>query len=81
MAQVEALEWRLPIIASRSSGRVVRDGVNGLLLPEVSATAIAAAIRQVLDPAVLARLSQPGEPTGATLDEFGEALSAAAHAH
>jgi glycosyltransferase involved in cell wall biosynthesis len=81
MAQVEALEWRLPVIASRSSGRVVRDGVNGLLLPEVSATAIAAAIRQVLDPAVLSKLSQPGEPIGATLDEFGDALSAAARRH
>jgi glycosyltransferase involved in cell wall biosynthesis len=78
MAQVEAQEWRLPIIASRSSGRVVRDGENGLLLPEVSAPAIAAAIRQVLDPAVLTKLAQPAGRIGATLDEFGDALVAAA---
>jgi glycosyltransferase involved in cell wall biosynthesis len=81
MAQVEAQEWRLPIIASRSSGRVVRDGVNGVLLPDVSAAAIAAAIRQVLDPSVLRKLSQPAGHIGATLDEFGDALTAALRTH
>ena len=75
MAQVEAQAWRLPIIASRSCGRVVEDNVNGLLLPEVSADAIAAALRRILDPAVLARLAAPVGQGGATLDEFGAALS------
>jgi len=81
MAQVEALEWRLPIIASRSCGRVVREGLNGLLLPEVSAPAIAAAIRRVLDPALLTTLSQPAGRIGTTLDEFGDALLAPGRAH
>ncbi len=59
MVQVEAQGWRLPIIASRSCGAVVRDGVNGLLLPEVTATAIAGAIRQAArDPRQLERWSR-----------------------
>ena len=59
MVQVEAQGWRLPIIASRSCGAVVHDGVNGLLLPEVSPAAIAAAVRRVADdPRLLARLSR-----------------------
>lgn len=80
MAQVEALGWRLPIIASRSCGRVVRDGVNGLLLPEVSPSAIAAAIRQALDPALLTRWSQGDGRCGTSLDEFADALSARSRA-
>ena len=79
MAQVEALGWRLPVIASRSSGRVVTDGVNGVLLPEVSAEAIAAALREVMKPFVLARLSSSPGRRGSTLDAFGDALSGLAH--
>lgn len=59
MAQVEAQGWRLPIIASQFCGRVVADGVNGLLLPEVSARAIEAALRRVAEtPALLANFSR-----------------------
>jgi glycosyltransferase involved in cell wall biosynthesis len=47
MAQVEAQAWRLPIIASRSCGDVVADGVNGMLLDEISPRAIADAINRV----------------------------------
>jgi glycosyltransferase involved in cell wall biosynthesis len=55
MAQIEAQAVGLPIIASRSCGRVVENGVNGVLLPEVTADAIATAIRSlVARPAVLA---------------------------
>ena len=79
MAQVEAQGWRLPIVASRSSGRVVEDGVNGLLLGEVSADAIAAALRSLLEPALLTRLSAGRPATLTTLDAFGEALSGLAH--
>ena len=62
MVQVEAQGWRLPIIASRSCGAVVRDGVNGLLLPEVTPTAIAGAVRRLAgDPALLERLSRASE--------------------
>lgn len=75
MAQVEARGWRLPIIASRSSGRIVDDGINGWLLPEVSDVAIAAALREALKPGVLEQRSQSPSTTASTLDAFGAALS------
>jgi hypothetical protein len=70
----------LPIIGSRSCGRVVDDGVNGLLLAEVTAAAIADALRQALDPALLSRLAGGARTTGMTLDEFGAALLNQPHA-
>ena len=78
MAQVEAQGWKLPIIASRSCGRVVKDGINGLLLPEVTPAAIAAAVRKVVAaPAMLegfSRASGVGPNQG--LDALGRALAA-----
>jgi glycosyltransferase involved in cell wall biosynthesis len=63
MAQVEAQGWRLPVIASRFCGRVVRDGVNGILLPEVSPQAIAEALRRVAArPELLAEFSRNADP-------------------
>jgi glycosyltransferase involved in cell wall biosynthesis len=41
LTQLEAQSWKLPVIASRYCGEVVRDGVNGVVLEEVSARAIA----------------------------------------
>lgn len=59
MAQIEAQAWRLPVVASRFCGRVVEHGINGIVLPEVSAGAIASALRQLLaDPGGLAALSR-----------------------
>jgi glycosyltransferase involved in cell wall biosynthesis len=75
MAQVEAQAWRLPIIASRACGRVVKDGIDGLLLPEVTADAIATALRQVMQPAVLMQFSQRIAGSSTSLDAFGDALS------
>ena len=77
MAQVEARGWRLPIVASRSCGQVVDDGVNGLVLAEVTPEAIAAAIcaaacRAAVAGGVLAQFGQP-HPSGG-LDALGEAL-------
>ncbi|HEX7294600.1 MAG TPA: glycosyltransferase family 4 protein, partial [Pyrinomonadaceae bacterium] len=40
LTQLEAQSWKLPVIASRYCGSVVEDGVNGYVLPEVSAAAI-----------------------------------------
>ncbi len=76
MAQVEAQAWRLPIIASRYCGRVVEDGVNGILLPEVSARAIEAALRRVAEkPALLAKFSrQSGFATQAGLEALSTSL-------
>ncbi|MBE9125721.1 glycosyltransferase family 4 protein, partial [Coleofasciculus sp. LEGE 07081] len=41
LTQLEAQAWKLPIIASRFCGEVVKDRVNGLILPEVTREAIA----------------------------------------
>lgn len=44
LTQLEAQAWKLPIIASSHCGQVVKHQQNGLLLPEISAEAIAQAI-------------------------------------
>lgn len=44
LTQLEAMAWGLPVIASRHCGEVVSDRVNGLVLPDVSAEAIAQSI-------------------------------------
>jgi len=67
MAQIEAQGHGLPIIASRHCGSVVRDGENGLLLPEVTPHAIAAAVRAlVAEPARLGRFSAQARPAAGT---------------
>ena len=48
LTQLEAQSWKLPVIASRFCGDVVRDDFNGLILDEVSGDAIAAALRELL---------------------------------
>ena len=48
LTQLEAQAWKLPVIASRYCGDVVRDGVNGVLLDEVSGEAIAKTIVRML---------------------------------
>jgi len=45
LTQLEAQAWSLPIVASRFCGEVVRDGVNGIVLNELSPNAISAALR------------------------------------
>ena len=51
MVIVEAMRHGLPVIATASGGitDIVRDGVNGLLVPERDAGAIAAAVTRLLD--------------------------------
>lgn len=48
LTQLEAQSWKLPVIASRYCGEVVRDGFNGVLLEEVSGAAIANVLREFL---------------------------------
>ena len=48
LTQLEAQAWKLPVIASRYCGEVVRDGFNGVVLEEVSGEAIAEVIRKFL---------------------------------
>ena len=48
LTQLEAQSWKLPVIGSRYCGEVVRDGVNGVMLEEVSGGAIAEVLRKFL---------------------------------
>lgn len=41
LTQLEAQSWKLPVIASRHCGEVVDDGVNGVILADVSPRVIA----------------------------------------
>lgn len=59
LTQLEALAHRLPVIASANCGQVVRDGVNGRILPSPNAEAIVAALRECLrEPAQLGAWSK-----------------------
>lgn len=44
LTQLEAQSWRMPVIASKHCGEVVVDGHNGMLLDEVTAECIQAAL-------------------------------------
>ncbi|WP_246259641.1 glycosyltransferase family 4 protein [Oxynema aestuarii] len=44
LTQLEAQAWKLPVVASRFCGEVVKDRVNGLTLQEVTGEAIADAL-------------------------------------
>jgi glycosyltransferase involved in cell wall biosynthesis len=58
LTQLEAQSWKLPVIASRFCGEVVSDGINGVILEEVSAEAIAEALLKYLrSPETLSEMS------------------------
>src|SRR5262249_27758915 len=64
LTQLEAMSSGLPVIASRSCGEVVRDGVNGLILDEVSSRMIADSLRSLCEsPALVASLRQGAAST------------------
>ena len=46
---LEAAAFGLPIIASPFCGEVVHNGVNGLVIPEVSAEAIVESVASMID--------------------------------
>jgi len=63
MVLVEAMAAGLPVVATDIAGyrEVVRDGMDGLLVPPSDADALAAALRRVLDdPALAERLAGAG---------------------
>jgi len=76
LTQLEAQAWRLPIIASRQCGDVAQQGVNGYLLPEVSADAIAGVIESILAwPGALGGLAGRARANEFTLDKLGDRLA------
>ena len=59
LTQLEAQAWKLPAIASRCCGEVVKEGVNGFVLQQVNGDAIASIITKCLHyPQMLAVLAQ-----------------------
>ena len=56
MVIVEAMAYGLPVVASRSGGipDIIRDGENGLLVPERDVAALAGAVTRLLDDESLA---------------------------
>jgi glycosyltransferase involved in cell wall biosynthesis len=77
LTQLEAQAWKLPVIASRYCGDVVRDGVNGVVLEEVSARAIADVLHEFLcSPGKLAAMSgRSGVEDRFSLESLAKALS------
>jgi len=58
LTQLEAQSWKLPVVASRYCGEVVRDGFNGVVLEVVSGHAIAEALLRLLrSPETLSAMS------------------------
>lgn len=77
LTQLEAQSWKLPVIASRHCGEVVRDGVNGVILEEVSAQAIAdVLVRLIRSPEILSAMSgRSGVADRFSLKSLGSSLS------
>lgn len=58
LTQLEAQSWKLPVIASRYCGEVVKDGENGFVLADVTGQAIAETLqRLVCSPQLLVAMS------------------------
>lgn len=58
LTQLEAQAWKLPVVASRHCGEVVCDGVNGVVLEEVSGPAIADVLLKFLrSPEIVKKMS------------------------
>jgi Glycosyltransferase len=76
LTQLEAQSWKLPIVASRHCGEVVGDGVNGLILAEVSANEIARTLLRLLeDPQALQLMSdQSGVPSRCSINALSSSL-------
>ena len=74
LTQLEAQAWKLPIIATKYCGEVVKDGVNGIVLAEPTGMAIATAVRRCLaDPGWMALLATNAVPPDRfSLKEIGE---------
>jgi glycosyltransferase involved in cell wall biosynthesis len=72
MVLLEAMRYGKPVVCTRVGGTsdIVRDGENGLLLPEKDPAALSEAISRLLDdPGLAARLGQAGYATAR--DDFG----------
>jgi glycosyltransferase involved in cell wall biosynthesis len=76
ITQLEAQARGLPVIASENCGKVVENGVNGIILEEPTAACILAAVRDcIADPERLERLaSASGVRNNFTLQALADKL-------
>jgi len=72
ITQLEAQGWGLPLIVSKNCGAVVRHGINGLLLHEISSQAIEKALKHcILHPEQLSEWSLNSKvPSDFTLSQL-----------
>jgi glycosyltransferase involved in cell wall biosynthesis len=49
LTQLEAMSHGLPVITTPNCGEVVRDGIDGFVIPPADATALANALRTLLE--------------------------------
>ncbi len=79
LTQLEAQAAGVPVIASRHCGRVVENGVNGLIVDPLDADTLADVLRSLVeDPNLVSTLRQgTGLAPQHSLDGLGEALLAA----
>lgn len=72
LTQLEAQGWRLPIIATKFCGDVVKDGISGWVLTELTPSGIAAIIRRCLvEPTRLQEFSANAIPKQFSLETVG----------
>lgn len=58
LTQLEAMSYGLPVIASNNCGEVVQDGINGILIPEVTSEVITNTLTDCMEnPEILRNLS------------------------
>jgi len=83
LVQLEAQAWKLPIIASRFCGEVVKDRVNGLILPEVTGEAIAQTLEFCLNnPGQLQAFAEAAtDMSEFSLSQLHHHLQSLPHAH
>lgn len=77
LTQLEAQAWQLPIIASSYCGAVVKDNINGLILPEITGENIAKFLLLCLNhPDLLYKYSQKSLPiiSNFSLSKLGKEL-------
>jgi glycosyltransferase involved in cell wall biosynthesis len=81
LTQLEAQAWQLPIIASKRCGAVVKDQINGLILPDITTQAIAdALIYCQQNPHQLQKFAQQSYLTADfSLEKLSHRLQAIAH--
>jgi len=76
LTQLEAQSWKLPVVTSSYCGEVIHDGVNGLVLAEVTADEIAGSLLRLLhDPQGLQKMAeQSGVPERCRLAALSSSL-------